>query len=171
MPHQPTVYLASFKGTNTGLYGVLNRFVRWATCGAYSHTEVCVGHPFDGPVLCVSSVGRDGGVRGKLMRLNPAVFDLEPLPGVTPADVHAFLSAHDGQGYDLLGTILTVLPFVGREHPVKWICSEVAAHLMRLPDAWRFHPVGLHCVAQGMAARQASNGTDTPTQTQTNNNT
>jgi len=143
------VYLASFKGTRPGLRGALNRFIRWATAGAYSHTEVCVGHPFSGPVLCVSSAGADGGVRGKMLQLNPAEFDLKPMPGVTPDAVRDFLAAHEGHGYDFVGTVLTVLPFMAREHPQKWICSEVAAHIAGLQDPWRFHPTTLHCSLKG----------------------
>lgn len=142
-----TVYIASFKGTHPGLQGVLNRFIRWATCGAYSHTEVCVGNPHESPVLCVSSAVAIG-VRGQVMQLSPQDYDIQPMPGVTAADVLGFLAAHKGQGYDIVGTVLTVLPFVAREHPSRWICSEVAAHLMGLADAWRFHPTALHCIAR-----------------------
>ena len=150
-PGVVTIYLASFKGTHSGWRGLLNRFIRWATAGAYSHTEVTVGNPFTGPVLCVSSVGTDGGVRGKRMQLSPDEFDLAELPGVTERQVLDFLAEHQGQGYDLVGTLLTVLPFAGREHPSRWICSEVAAHLAGLMDPWRFHPTALHCVLKGKA--------------------
>ena len=143
------VYLASFKGTHAGWQGAFNRFTRWATAGAYSHSEVCIGNPFAGEVLCVSSVGVDGGVRGKTFQLDPSEFDIKPMPGVTPDAVRAFLAAHEGHGYDFVGTVLTVLPFMAREHPQKWICSEVAAHIAGLQDPWRFHPTALHCALKG----------------------
>jgi len=142
----PTLYLASYKGTRTGLNGVMNRLIRWATKSAYSHTEICMGHPFESEVGCLSSVKTEGGVRLKRMRLNPDKWDVVPVHGIDDGAVWHFLSAHAGSGYDLIGTVRTVLPFVGREHPTKWFCSEVAAQVIGIKDPWRMHPGVLHAV-------------------------
>lgn len=149
------VYLASFKGTHKGWKGWFNRLIRWATKGPYSHSEVCVGHPFESEVLCVSSVGTEGGVRGKVQRLDPADWDIVPMIGTTEKDVFDFLKKCEGAPYDLIGCLRTVLPFVGHEHPVKWFCSEVAAAIYRQKEGWRFHPNAVHPVIDSRNQRVA----------------
>ena len=144
-PHAP-VYLASYKSTQRGIKGVVNYTIRFFTKSQYSHSELAVGNPFDAPVLCLSSVGIEGGVRAKTMRLSPNKWDIVHLPHVRPAQVHAFLQQHQGQGYDLLGCVRTVLPFVGREHAHRWFCSEVCAHVSGHSEPWRMHPGVLHSV-------------------------
>jgi hypothetical protein len=57
------IYLASYKGTQKGVHGIFNIGIRGLTKSIYSHTEVCIGNPFDSPVKCVSSSGVDKGVR------------------------------------------------------------------------------------------------------------
>ena len=139
------VYLASFKGTHEGWKGLFNRVTRFFTKGPYSHSEICVGHPFDGAVLCVSSVGTEGGVRGKVMQLSREEFDILPLPTVYAQQVLNFLNEHKGQPYDLIGTVRSVLPFVSHEHETAYFCSEVCATIIGLKEAWRYHPNLLHC--------------------------
>lgn len=139
-----TVYLASFKGTKPGWQGWVERLTRWVTKSQYSHTETTIGNPFAGPVMCVSSVGTDGGVRGKMMQLDPADWDIVPMPWINEDDVINFLAEHKGQGYDLIGCVRSIVPFVSREHADKWFCSETAATIAGMDDAWRFHPGVLH---------------------------
>jgi hypothetical protein len=139
-----TVYLASFKGTKPGWQGWVERITRWVTKSQYSHTETCIGNPFENRVMCVSSVGTDGGVRGKMMQLSPADWDIVPMPWVSEDDVCNFLAAHKGQGYDLIGCVRSVIPFVSREHPEKWFCTETASAIQKIDDAWRFPPGNLH---------------------------
>lgn len=143
-----TIYLASYKGTRPGFKGVHNRLIRWATKSAYSHTEICIGDPFVGPVYCLSSVGREGGVRIKRMQLSPAKWDVIELPSVKQESVWAFLFEHDKADYDHIGTVRSLLPFVGREHPHKWFCSEVAAAVIGIKEPWRMHPGVLHRVME-----------------------
>lgn len=145
--HSTTIYLASYKSTRTGWRGVVDRVIRFFTKSGYSHSELCVGHPFCGPVDCLSSSSAEGGVRIKRMQLNPEKWDLIALPWVDEATYRAFYADHGGRDYDWLGTVRTILPFVGREHPTKWFCSEVCAAIMGTGDAWRMHPGVLHVVA------------------------
>jgi hypothetical protein len=140
------VYLASYKATQPGALGLVNRAIRFFTKSQYSHSEMAIGNPFDAPVLCVSSVGVEGGVRAKTMQLNPTKWDLIELHHITPADVQAFLAQHQGKGYDFVGCVRSVLPFVGREHPDHWFCSEVCAAIIGHPEPWRMHPGVLHAV-------------------------
>lgn len=65
------VYLASYKARRKGWQGVFNKGVQWLTKSQYSHSELCLGDPFENLVACISASGVDGGVRSKLMQLNP----------------------------------------------------------------------------------------------------
>ena len=142
-----TVYLASFKGKKSGWQGLVEHLVCWATKGIYSHTEICVGNPFEGEVLCVSSVGVDNGVRGKLMRLSPKDWDIVPTKAKTET-VIKFLEDHKGEPYDVIGCVRTLLPFVSKEHPRAWFCSEVAGTILGFEEPYRFYPSVLHVVAK-----------------------
>lgn len=57
------VYLASYKGTRQGWHGAVNAAIRHGSRSIYSHTEVCIGNPFDGDAMCVSASGVDKGVQ------------------------------------------------------------------------------------------------------------
>ena len=46
-----TAHLASYKGTQPGLSGLFNRAIRHGSRSIYSHTEVCIGNPFESEVL------------------------------------------------------------------------------------------------------------------------
>ena len=85
-------------------------------------------------------------MRGKKMQLNPADWDLVPMPNITENDVMYFLTQHKGEKYDLIGCVRSVIPFVSREHPEKWFCSEVCATLIGHAEPWRMHPGVLHMV-------------------------
>jgi len=139
-----TIYLASYKSTQDGFKGLLNRFIRWATKSQYSHTEVCIGNPFESAVDCLSAVSPEGGVRIKSIHMNPNKWDILPMPGVTEADVRAFYAEHAGKKYDFIGCVRTMLPWVGREHPDHFFCSEVAASIWRHAEPWRMYPGVMH---------------------------
>lgn len=138
------IYLASFKGTKTGWQGLIERLTRWVTKSDYAHSEICIGNPFESAVLCASSVGTDGGVRAKTMQLLPNDWEILPMPWVTEQSINDFLNDHSHDGYDVIGTIRTVLPFVSCEHPAKWFCSEVVATIAGFIDPWRYAPANLH---------------------------
>ena len=141
-----TVYLASYRGQEKGVNGLLSRLIKFFTKGDYSHTEICVGQPFDGAVLCVSSVKAEGGVRGKVMQLTRDEWDVIPLATVYPQQVVNFLNEHKGEPYDTIGAVRSVLPFVGRQHPTDWFCSEIAATIIGIKDPWRWHPSALEAL-------------------------
>jgi hypothetical protein len=145
------IYLASHKGKSKGFNRCIERVICWATRSEYSHTEICVGNPFDGVVLCVSSVDAEGGVRGVRMQLSPADWDIVAMPWVSERSVKDFLTQHHGCKYDFIGCVRSVLPFVSREHPEKWFCSEVAGTIIGIKDAWRFPPGDLHSVISSAA--------------------
>lgn len=144
-----TVYLASYRGQGKGLSKLVGFFIKLVTHSPYSHTEVCVGNPFEGEALCVSASGMDGGkVRGKTMQLSPERWDILPMPWVTPDDVQAFLQAEEGQPYDYLGAGRFGFPLFLREHPTRWFCTEVAAKIAGYSQPWRFSPADFHTIVE-----------------------
>jgi hypothetical protein len=96
------VYWASYKGTHAGLAGVVNRGIRRATSSPYSHTELCIGNPFEGVVSCLSASGVDKGVRRKDMQLNPDKWDILELPWADANDVLRRFAAIQGHPYNIL---------------------------------------------------------------------
>ena len=140
------LHLASYKGTQPGWKGLVNRAIRFFTKSIYSHSEICLGDPFNGPVECLSSVGTEGGVRIKTMQLNPEKWDVIALPSVSDGAFWHFLADNAGRPYDLVGCVRSVLPFVSREHPDRWFCSEVCATVIGHGEPWRMHPGVLHAV-------------------------
>jgi len=154
---EKTIYLASYKGTHKGWKGWFNRGIRWLTRSIYSHTETCIGHPFEGPVHCISSSGVDGGVRAKLMQLSPEKWDVLPMPWVKEEAVWAFMLDHKGSGYDWMGSGRFLLPFILREHPFKWFCTETAASIGGFKEAWRFNPADFHVVVDALNKAKGQN--------------
>lgn len=138
------VYLASYKSTQKGWHGLVNRLIRWATKSEYSHSEICVGNPFLSVADCLSSVGSEGGVRIKSMQLSTDKWDIVELKSVKEKDVLAFYEANKGTKYDFIGCVRTMLPWVSREHENKFFCSEVAATIIGHKEPWRMYPGVLH---------------------------
>lgn len=159
------IYVASYKSTQPGWQGIFNRGIRWLTKSPYSHTEVCIGHPFHGPVPCISSSGVDGGVRAKTMQLSPEKWDVLPMPWVTEQDVLAFLQKHQGSGYDYMGAGRFLLPFALRDHPIKWFCTEAVAAIAGFDDPWRFSPADFHVIVGRVSRHPASPVTTLPAAT------
>ena len=142
------IYLASYKGTHKGWKGWFNRGIRWLTRSIYSHTETCIGHPFEGPVHCISSSGVDGGVRAKLMQLSPEKWDVLPMPWVKEEAVWAFMLDHKGTGYDFAGVVRFVFPWLRTQSKRRWFCTECVAAIAGYPDAWRFSPADFHIIVE-----------------------
>jgi hypothetical protein len=135
------VKLACYKGTRPGLRGLFNVAVRWWLSGQYSHCEIVFS---DG--VCGSSSWMDGGVRLKVIDLDPARWDTFEING----DEHAarrWFEEHAGQPYDLLG----LLGFVwrrGTHQRSKWTCGEAAAASLGKPEPFRYDPcIITHIVA------------------------
>jgi hypothetical protein len=150
------LFLASYKGTQPGLAGLVNRAIRFVTKSQYSHTEICLGDPFASPVDCLSSAHHEGGVRVKHMQLSPAKWDVIALPHVSEGAYLHFLANHHGQPYDFIGCARSVLPFVRGEHPRKWFCSEVSAAIIGHAEPWRMHPGVLHMITSQQTSMQGN---------------
>lgn len=128
---------------------LFDRLIQWWTRGSYSHCEVATHRSASGAAWCISSSYLDGGVRGKWIVLDPAKWDVIAIP-IDSAYAHSWLAAHVGARYDWLG----LLGFVWRPQTGalrRWFCSEVASHLLGLPQSWRFSPNDLAAIAHSLA--------------------
>lgn len=119
----------------------------WDACDV-SHCEVATAW-VDELYACASASMLDGGVRAKALALTPDKWRVYEVPG-DPDHVHAWMDAHKGDRYDVLG----LLGFVVR--PIKgwlraWFCSEACAAMLGLPEPWRYSPrmMELYCMAVG----------------------
>lgn len=137
--------VAFYKGTRPGLQGIYNRLVRWWTRGPYSHCELVLAELPHGS-LCASSSFIDGGVRTKVIELDPARWDVVTVRADSRR-AHAWLTEHERDGYDLLGMFGVALRPLG-EARRKWFCNEAVGAMLGVPDAWRFCPTGLACALQ-----------------------
>lgn len=141
------VYLASYRGTHRGLPGIVNRGIRLLDRAQYSHSEICLGNAdLDEPLKCYSSSGVDHGVRQKIMRLDSQKWDLLHLPFASQQQVLDHFGLTQGAPYDFWGVARFALPFLLREHPRAWFCSEWCLAALGMTDAWRFSPAGAHAV-------------------------
>jgi hypothetical protein len=144
------VYWASYKGTHAGLAGVVNRGIRRATSSPYSHTELCIGNPFEGVVSCLSASGVDHGVRRKDMQLNPDKWDILELHWADANDVSRRFAAIQGHPYDFWGTSRFAAPLIApvRQHPTAWFCTEACLFMLGLVpnEEWRLDPASGHAL-------------------------
>jgi hypothetical protein len=146
--HALVVYLASYKARREGWQGLVNGAVQWLTKSQYSHTELCLGNPFENPVICISASGIDGGVRSKIMQLKPEHWDTVPMPWVDHYAAIHFLRAEQGAKYDYAGVLRFLLPWAVSASKSRWFCSEAVAAMVGLDDPWRFSPADLHVVVK-----------------------
>lgn len=130
--------LAFYKG-RTRLF---DRLVQWWTRSPYSHCELVFGILPNGQAECATSSKMDGGIRIKLMELNPGRWDLVDIPWADEGAARDWFQLHLGEGYDVQGLLGFIAPISGRGS--KWFCSEACAAALGYPDSWRFSPGILH---------------------------
>lgn len=130
--------VAFYKGTDK----IFNKGVAWWDNGPYSHCEIIVGETPQGSV-CLSSSASDGGVRAKVIKLNPEKWDIVEVDGDLDFALKVF-SKHAGCGYDYLGLVGFLVRVIPGEKD-KFFCSELCAMMLGLQDAWRFSPNALYC--------------------------
>jgi len=121
-----------------------NRLVSWWSRGPYSHCELVTAHLNSG-ALCWSSSFIDGGVRLKVIRLDPEHWDLVDVPATEAqaAAAVAWFKAHEGRPYDVRG--LLGLVWRPAEHDKdRWYCNEAIGEALGVGDAWRLDPNGLY---------------------------
>lgn len=154
---------AAFYKGRTRLF---NRLVSWWLDGKYSHCEIVIGTNQHGISTCASSSFLDGGVRVKLMALNPDHWDVINVGGSAETAI-AWLAAHEEQGYDYLGVAGFIARALGQDKQ-RWFCSEAVAEMLGMPDSWRFDPCSLWAALSRPVAstnQPATAGFFTPTET------
>ena len=142
------IYLATYYGSSRGIARLTGAAIRWVTRSRWSHCEIALGNPLEGPVTCISSSALDW-VRAKTMQLDPSRWAIIPLDDISEANALVALQAYKGQGYDWLGAFRFAVPLLVRQqHPRRWFCSELCALIMGLQDPWRFSPADLFVIAK-----------------------
>lgn len=135
------ISLAFYKGRATNRWHrVQDAVIRFATRGQYSHVEFIAGAAEFGLAHeCLSSSGRDGGVRAKTMALKPANWDLVQL-SIDPEGPERFIRDRIGAGYDYTGLVLShVLP-LSRHDKARWFCSEICAAALGMNQPHQLSP-------------------------------
>lgn len=141
------ITLAFYKGRGKSWWQrVQDWAIRFATRSPYSHVELIEGRAALGKeTLCLSSSGRDGGVREKIIPLNPDHWDLVELED-QPEEIGDFIRQRSGARYDYLGIVFSQIFSLGRHNPDKWFCSEICAAALGMPNAQRMSPQALYDV-------------------------
>ncbi|KMW56991.1 putative cytoplasmic protein [Candidatus Rhodobacter oscarellae] len=135
------ITLAFYKGLGkTRWQRLQDGAIRFATGGVYSHVELIPGSAQHGDTAqCLSSSGRDGGVRAKRILLKPESWDLVELR--IDADKPAqFIRDRIGAQYDYNGILLSQVLALGRHDESRWFCSEICAAALGLPNPQRVSP-------------------------------
>lgn len=139
------ITLAFYKGQGKTLWHRLqDAAIRLATGGRFSHVELIEGAANLGEEhLCWSSSGRDGGVRSKVIRLDPDSWELVAL-NVLPAGPVSFIAEKKGAAYDFRGILLSHVFAFGLHSRQMWFCSEIIAASIGIPSPQRVSPQGLY---------------------------
>lgn len=103
----------------------LTQLVQKGPYGHVTHCEAIHAEHDDGSVTIASASVRDGGVRSKQIRLNPAHWWIVDVPQWDVAKSIYFLADTDGEKYDWRGAIATV--FLGSQDNSRWFCNEHVA--------------------------------------------
>lgn len=91
-----------------------------------THCEAIHAEHDDGSVTIASASLRDGGVRGKRVRLNPAHWRIVDVPAWDAQASIALLAHTNGQKYDWRGALATCLP--GSPDASRWFCNAWVGH-------------------------------------------
>lgn len=141
------ITLAFYKGRGSSWWNrVQDWAIRFATRSPYSHVELIEGRAeFDVENICLSSSGRDGGVREKPILLKRESWDLVDM-SEQPGDIADFIRSRAGARYDYIGIIFSQILSLGRHNADKWFCSEICAAALGMPNAQRMSPQALYDV-------------------------
>lgn len=113
---------------------LMDKVIRFASRAPYSHVEMIRQdqRPKDGDVVtCISSSGRDGGVRIKEIQLKPGKWSVYEVPWAR-AETWDRAEVHLGKPYELWMMVWSQLFKFHRTDRHKWFCSELIAHALGL---------------------------------------
>lgn len=109
--------------------------IQWWTGSIYSHCELVVDGGY-----CYSSSAMDGGVRGKVINLDPEKWDVVELPWADAEKVLQYFNETDPLKYGWLSLIASQMFNTGREIGEAPFCSQWCAAALGLPNAVTYSP-------------------------------
>ena len=119
--------------------------------GPYSHITHCEAihaEHADGTVTIASASVRDGGVRSKRTKLNPAHWWIVDVPQWDVEQSIDFLTHTAGMKYDWRGAVATV--FLGSQQTARWFCNEhVSAPFLRASGTFGPNHLTAICLSLG----------------------
>jgi len=116
----------------------LTRLMQKGSLGVVTHVEAIHAQHDDGTVTIASASLRDGGVRTKRTKLNPAHWTIVDVPQWSVLRSIAWFEDHDGEQYDWRGALATVLP--GANVWDRWFCNEALGASVGLVNPQTFGP-------------------------------
>ena len=134
--------IAFYKGKGL-LY---DKFVKWWTKSPYSHAELILEELGSGFYLCGSSSLRDGGVREKVIWLNPERWDIVEVLVKDEQYAKNWFRVNYGKKYDLWGQLGVISPFP--DNPENYWCSEAIAAALQIAEPYRYAPSHLYSYAK-----------------------
>ena len=116
----------------------LTRYTQAGPFGQVTHCEAIHEEFSNGEVLIASASLRDGGVRAKRVRMNPAHWMIVNCPVWSVSASIDLFEKTKGNGYDLRGALATRLP--GNHNSDRWFCNEwVGAPFLPAPQNFGPH--------------------------------
>lgn len=130
------VGVAFFKGEEGGIF---SRLIIAFQGRPYSHVELyrpdsaMIGADGRERYECFSAYEGDGGVRTKMIHLDPVKWDRFEVeaPDYLVEEMWRWCKTQEGLGYDWAGILGFVAPW-RRQHPMRWFCSEVCLAALQI---------------------------------------
>jgi hypothetical protein len=97
-------------------------------------------------MYCWSSSFMDGGVRWKMIALDPVKWDVIDVPAIDGLRALDWFTEHAGAKYDIFGLLATSLPVPHSKK--RFFCNEAIGAAANLTEAWRFDPTDFARVVQ-----------------------
>lgn len=137
------VKLALYKGKGT----LANSFIRWWAGSQYSHCELVIGS------VWYSSSVMDGGVRCKLIELNPENWDFIDLPWVDEVMVTDYFTKTDYKKYGWITLLWSQLFNRAIQDKNTQFCSEWCASAVGIPSSSVYNPGALGKLCQWLLTK------------------
>lgn len=124
---------------------LFDQLICLATNSRYSHLEYVYSYnPVTGFAYCWSSSPRDGGVRGKTIKLDPKVWELYSVKtDVSISSILNWFDQNKGRKYDWLGALATKLTFL-RQMTSRVFCSEAIATVLHINEPTKQTPQSIY---------------------------
>lgn len=140
-------FIALYVGPGRWTNALIRRWQR----SPYSHCELVVRRVAD-QFECWGASGHDGGVRRKVMPLDPLHWELYEVRSFSGEQAAQWFRSHEGEGYDLLGLLgFAWRPWRGERG--RWWCSEALAAALGVEEPFRFDVATLAALVRRVGRR------------------